>query len=206
MKRPGVSKKLTADPEHEPDLYKIAELHPLEDRPVDSAILLECTIQGGPKARMPIYSGIIQPTTTPGGVSNPNASGAATTTTTTTATAATAPQLTPHDQEALNSFQAALGGVVAPIPTPVPTMPSPFMMPFAPMANFPKGLAALSMANQLAFGNAAAQFAAGFAAAAAFSQMAPDAKAANPLASMAAFSGTSAAVPPPPDGTAQPPP
>jgi HSF-type DNA-binding len=244
MKRPGVAKKLAADPDHEPNLYEIALLHPLPVHPiVDDSILLQCTIQGGPKARMPIYSGSIlhsKPLTDwydldrkPAAASNCN----------TTSTAATeAQQLLPHDQEALSSFQAALLGtttsppvaaaasIMPPITSTTSTttttpplfppmmpnnmmmpnmmpflmpgmMPGNFMMPggnfmmptgLAPSAAAPlnflvgtttnattnatatnnnntKGLAALAMANQMAFGNAAAQFAAGFAAAAAMS-------------------------------------
>lgn len=167
MKRPGVSKKLSADPEHEPDLYKIAELHPISEQPLDASILLECTVQNGPKARMPIYSGMMMPS---------KSTAPTTSNTTTTTTTTTTPQLTPHDQEALSSFQAALGAVVAPVPTPN------FCMPFAPAA-FP-----------FAFGTAAAQFAAGFAAAAALNQ---SAQGANPLAvaNLAAFSGIPMAMP-----------
>jgi hypothetical protein len=57
MKRPGVSEKQSADPEHEPDFYKIAEEHPVPEKADDESILLQCTLQGGPKARMPIYYG-----------------------------------------------------------------------------------------------------------------------------------------------------
>ena len=57
MKRPGVSEKHTTDPEHEPDLFKISEEKPVPERAEDESILLHCTLQGGPKARMPIYFG-----------------------------------------------------------------------------------------------------------------------------------------------------
>jgi hypothetical protein len=59
MKRPGVSEKQSADPEHEPDFYKIAEEHPVPEKADDESILLQCTLQGGPKARMPIYFGAL---------------------------------------------------------------------------------------------------------------------------------------------------
>lgn len=57
MKRPGVAEKQTADAEHEPDLFKISEERPVPDKAEDDAILLQCTLNGGPKARMPIYLG-----------------------------------------------------------------------------------------------------------------------------------------------------
>lgn len=53
MKRPGPSKKPSADPDHEPDLYKISEEHPVPEKgsnPDD--IMLPSTLIGGPKARM----------------------------------------------------------------------------------------------------------------------------------------------------------
>jgi HSF-type DNA-binding len=240
MKRPGVSKKLAADPDHEPDLYEIAVLHPLPVHPVvDDSILLQCTIQGGPKARMPIYSGSILHSKPLTDWYDLDRKPAATNSNSNTANATEAQQLLPHDQEALSSFQAALLGttttppaaaasIMAPVtnsttsttttpPLFPPMMPNnmmmPNMMPFLmpgmmpgnfmmPGGNFmmpglstaaaplnflggtttnanatatnnnnnnTKGLAALAMANQMAFGNAAAQFAAGFAAAAAMS-------------------------------------
>ena len=57
MKRPGVAEKRPADSEHEPDFYSIAEAFPVPEKADDESILLECTVQGGPKARMPIYTG-----------------------------------------------------------------------------------------------------------------------------------------------------
>jgi hypothetical protein len=57
MKRPRVSVKQVTDPEHEPDLYKISEERPVPMKPADESILLHCTLQGGPKARMPVYQG-----------------------------------------------------------------------------------------------------------------------------------------------------
>lgn len=57
MKRPGVAEKQAADPDHEPDFYKIGEAFPLPEKAPDDSILLQCTLQGGPKARMPIYLG-----------------------------------------------------------------------------------------------------------------------------------------------------
>jgi len=58
MKRPGVAEKKTADPEHEPDFYAISDMYPLPEKvEEDESILLQCTLQGGPRARVPIYSG-----------------------------------------------------------------------------------------------------------------------------------------------------
>jgi hypothetical protein len=57
MKRPGISEKQVVDPEHEPDLYKISDMFPVPQKAEDESILLRCTLQGGPKARMPVYSG-----------------------------------------------------------------------------------------------------------------------------------------------------
>jgi len=57
MKRPGVSEKETADPEHEPDFYRISEQYPVPEKAEDESILLHCTVRGGPKARMPICAG-----------------------------------------------------------------------------------------------------------------------------------------------------
>jgi len=55
MKRPGVSKKVTFDAEHEPDFYTISDMHSLQDTSdADGNILLPCTLMGGPKARVPV--------------------------------------------------------------------------------------------------------------------------------------------------------
>lgn len=58
MKRPGPSKKPSVDPDHEPDLQKISEEHPVPEKgsnPDD--ILLPSTLIGGPKGRMNVPSG-----------------------------------------------------------------------------------------------------------------------------------------------------
>lgn len=50
MKRPGVSKKLAADAEHEPDLERISQEHPVPTNALpDESLLLHCTVQNGPK-------------------------------------------------------------------------------------------------------------------------------------------------------------
>ena len=60
MKRPGVSKKAVADPDHEPDFYKISELHQVpSDAATDELTLLPSTVIGGPKARMPVHFGAL---------------------------------------------------------------------------------------------------------------------------------------------------
>jgi len=62
MRRPGVSEKAAVNPDHEPDFYKISELFPIGEKPFeDESILLECTVQGGPKARMPVLCGLVPP-------------------------------------------------------------------------------------------------------------------------------------------------
>lgn len=71
MKRPGVAEKQASDPDQEPDFYLISEAHPVPDRAEDESIMLQCTLQGGPKARMPIYFGALtssmaRPHTQPG--------------------------------------------------------------------------------------------------------------------------------------------
>jgi hypothetical protein len=63
MKRPGVSEKQAADADQEPDFYKIAEESPVPEKAEDASILLECTLQGGPKARMPIFFGTLNSNT-----------------------------------------------------------------------------------------------------------------------------------------------
>ncbi len=57
MKRPGVAEKVTTDPDHEPDFFKISEEKPVPESSQDESILLHCTLQGGPKARMPVCAG-----------------------------------------------------------------------------------------------------------------------------------------------------
>lgn len=57
MKRPGIAAKVAADADHEPDFYKISEMHPVPEKADDESIMLICTLQGGPKARMPVYCG-----------------------------------------------------------------------------------------------------------------------------------------------------
>lgn len=175
MKRPGVSEKVATDPENEPDLYKISEMFPVPLKAEDDNILLPCTIQGGPKARMPIQSIISKYSPTPSAV---------------TSSAATPAQsnLMPRDQEAIKGFQESLNGipckteimpsnqVAVPIPVPVPVQAMPpsanSFMPNMALSNTNPLAAANQMAfpagfdpttqSQLAF---QAQFAAGFAAA-----------------------------------------
>uniref|UniRef100_A0A7S2R2A8 HSF-type DNA-binding domain-containing protein n=1 Tax=Eucampia antarctica TaxID=49252 RepID=A0A7S2R2A8_9STRA len=60
MKRPGVSKKAVADPDHEPDFYKISEMHQVpSEAATDELTLLPSTVIGGPKARMPVHFGAL---------------------------------------------------------------------------------------------------------------------------------------------------
>ena len=178
MKRPGVSEKQAADPDHEPDLYKISEEFPVPEKAAgDDSVLLQCTLEGGPKARMPIYSGALfsASKTTNGYVS-----------------AGTKP--TPRDQHTLDAFQMSLGASeslfknvnvtgpaaaqIEPVTLPATSLLTP--APFALPTTGDKNMSPLAMANQLAFAqpnisaaiqasSAASQFAAGFAAATALS-------------------------------------
>ncbi|KAL7431580.1 hypothetical protein ACHAXH_005191 [Discostella pseudostelligera] len=55
MRRPKVAEKKAIDPEMEPDLNAISLLFPVPDRPPTSEILvLQKTIETGPRARMPV--------------------------------------------------------------------------------------------------------------------------------------------------------
>jgi HSF-type DNA-binding len=185
MKRPGPNEKKTADPYHEPDLYKISEEHPVPEKADDDAILLNSTLQGGPKARVPVYWG-----------------------STMSATANAAPCLiesaqatTPTDQMAFSAFQRAMGASelqvisnqapISPMQVSpqtasskpmVTSIPSFLAFPVATSTHsvppMPQGnhFAALAAANQMALQiptmnvAAASHFAAGFAAATAFTQ------------------------------------
>jgi hypothetical protein len=174
MTRPGVGKKLAnPNPDHEPDLYKISEMHPVPERPTDDSILLQCTLEGGPKARMPIYSGAMtsKPLTLadfkkPSADSQKAAAFSL--------TAPIAPQLTPWDQEALAAFQQSLGAsetqlknltVGGSAPVPVASQPTimvppsmfatnpgaPISLPANSVAAGPNKVSTLAAANQLAF-------------------------------------------------------
>jgi hypothetical protein len=198
MKRPGVAEKQAADPDQEPDLYKISEAFPVPQQAEDDSILLQCTLQGGPKARMPIYSGALRSVAPKLEISILDAK-----------PTATVPKLTPRDQDTLSAFAQALGASESqfrdlrlglaqrsaaaaappqrPIALPLPafaTTAAPAPLPFQ-VGNGSHKLSVLAAANRLAFaGNnnsnshgsryesdmAAAQFAAGFAAATALSQ------------------------------------
>ncbi|GAX14468.1 hypothetical protein FisN_11Hh071 [Fistulifera solaris] len=171
MKRPGVSKKPASDPDHEPDLYRISELHPLPEKAKEDVLMHDCTLQGGPKARMPIYSGSVLSGST--STFDRNLS-----------------SLTPRDQHALSAFEQSLGAAEssgnahpAPVlPTALGIPASSFAPPAAMPVGFPLNFAAfgtekpspLAAASELAAAfqasQAASQFAAGFAAAAALSQ------------------------------------
>jgi hypothetical protein len=118
MKRPGVAKKLAADPEHEPDLYAISEQLPVQLKCDDEeAILLQCTVQGGPKARMPIYSytgalGLGSSYRSSGTMDFNDFKLAPDESMRVVAASIAAPevpQLNPGDKEALHAFSASLG-------------------------------------------------------------------------------------------------
>lgn len=114
MKRPGVAKKLAADPEHEPDLAQISDLHAVPTKYEDDSVLLQCTLQGGPKARMPIYSGSLTTTFASFASSFQLPLDESKKMAAAIITAPVVPHLTPRDQEVLNSFQTSLGGAASP--------------------------------------------------------------------------------------------
>jgi HSF-type DNA-binding len=89
MKRPGVSQKTPVDPDHEPDLSRISEIHPVPERAGDDSIMLFSTLNGGPKARISVASILSHNSSIP-------------------AQACCAQDFTPRDQEALVSFYASL--------------------------------------------------------------------------------------------------
>eukprot|EP00542_Grammatophora_oceanica_P022825 CAMPEP_0194028814 /NCGR_PEP_ID=MMETSP0009_2-20130614/2702_1 /TAXON_ID=210454 /ORGANISM="Grammatophora oceanica, Strain CCMP 410" /LENGTH=490 /DNA_ID=CAMNT_0038668315 /DNA_START=186 /DNA_END=1658 /DNA_ORIENTATION=- len=106
MKRPGVSEKGAVDPDHEPDFYKISEQYPVPDKAEDDSIMLHCTVQGGPKARMPIYSGSLmssQPLAATVEVAAPHIPNVQPAVQLNSASA-----MTPMDQTTLSGFQRAV--------------------------------------------------------------------------------------------------
>lgn len=159
MKRPGVAEKQASDPDYEPDLYKISEIHPIPQRTNDDSILLECTLKGGPKARMPIYTSVGLSQAPPSQMLPRDP-----------------PKLTPNDQLSLHAFRQSLGASEsqlknqgqapsdsAPSRIQAPRDISPAMMPQTNMmptpmnplpTNMPgmdSGISPLALANQLAF-------------------------------------------------------
>jgi hypothetical protein len=56
MRRPGVNEKVQIDSEHEPDLWAISRISPVPENKLspDVEAILDCTLRGGPKARMPV--------------------------------------------------------------------------------------------------------------------------------------------------------
>jgi hypothetical protein len=67
--------KQAADADQEPDFYKIADEHPVPEKTEDTSILLQCTLQGGPKARMPIFFGTLNSTISSSVVGGPSMPG-----------------------------------------------------------------------------------------------------------------------------------
>jgi len=66
MRRPKVAEKKAVDPEMEPDLEAISRLFPVPDRPPTREVLvLQKTIELGPKARMPVLWDTASPLRTP---------------------------------------------------------------------------------------------------------------------------------------------
>ena len=178
MKRPGVAEKQAADPDHEPDLYKISEAHPVPEKAEDDSILLQCTLEGGPKARMPIYSGsftsslkedmslsFLETKPAPLAVSIPSLESKPAAIPAPILPSAV-PKLNPHDEETLSAFQKALGAseqqfnkLNLSLPSPAPasvSLPAPaFAATNQLPLNFQVGaqnkISPLAAANQLAF-------------------------------------------------------
>eukprot|EP00522_Entomoneis_paludosa_P017196 CAMPEP_0172442956 /NCGR_PEP_ID=MMETSP1065-20121228/3281_1 /TAXON_ID=265537 /ORGANISM="Amphiprora paludosa, Strain CCMP125" /LENGTH=508 /DNA_ID=CAMNT_0013193003 /DNA_START=9 /DNA_END=1535 /DNA_ORIENTATION=- len=159
MKRPGVSQKQTSDPDHEPDLYKISEMHPVPEKADDDMVLLQCTLQGGPKARVPVQFG-----------STSNAARAPRQGRPPAPEPNLGPTLTPSDQLSLAAFQKSLGASESQLTKANPSDSSAsqvepeIIMPSFPQMNmqapspFPMPLnvgsdkaSHLALANQLAF-------------------------------------------------------
>jgi hypothetical protein len=166
MKRPGVSEKVAVDVDHEPDFYKISAISPVPEKADDDSIMLHCTVNGGPKARMPVYCG------------GANTTGAVTANATVPATTTTSIQ----EQAFLASFQQALASAdKQQQANPALLMQNAFAASNAFAAQAPAPAAATGLqfasiapATQQQQPNAAAQaaasqFAAGFAAATALS-------------------------------------
>ena len=158
MKRPGVSEKVAVDVDHEPDFYKISEISPVPEKADDDSIMLHCTVNGGPKARMPVYGGSVLSTGADSTAMSTNLQGQAFLASFQQALAAangTNGQQMNADANAL-LIQLAVSQLAA-------QAPSPSALPFG----VPQQEDATSSAQAAA---AASQFAAGFAAATALSQ------------------------------------
>lgn len=105
MRRPGVTEKKTADVNHEPDFYKISELHPVPEKMDDGSLMMDCTLQGGPKARMPICAALTPVLPTPNSSQNQNHLSAMNAT---LKSPTLAPKLSPFDQHKLGAFHQSI--------------------------------------------------------------------------------------------------
>jgi hypothetical protein len=95
MKRPGVAQKLHVNPDHEPDLYRISELHPVPVKTKEQSIMSFSTLLGGQNARQSLSSvlpHISKLSNTCKKTLSPQSSNL----------------LTPREQEALSAFYASL--------------------------------------------------------------------------------------------------
>ena len=188
MKRPGVKQKKTADPEHEPDLYEISQENPVPEKAdFDDSILLNCTVQNGPRARVPIYTGpatasnamsfMPQQPMVPSMAFNPapasTPSPAASVSTENSANMKMSPMSTESTQKQVVTMPTAMPSFLT-IPAPIAASAQQTPAPVAPTAaNFAAfnhmAMQAMPVAMNMN-ASAASQFAAGFAAATAFSQ------------------------------------
>jgi len=193
MKQAYLAKKPLIKQRQEPDFYRIAEIHPLPEKCDDVSILLQCTVAGGPRARMPIYTGEFRPI--PSKHTGTSDHGECFTLVASSSDA----RLTPSDKEILSSFESSLGAcenefkplpaslqIARPPSSPSTNLPSSVLKPSTGTASFNWVKShqhfQLAAASEMAFDPqiaavsafhavaAASHFAAGFAAATALSQ------------------------------------
>jgi HSF-type DNA-binding len=151
MKRLGVAQKQPADPDHEPNLFKISEMFPVPERPEDDSIMLHSTIENGPRARMSIESILPHRAVAYGGGGKLQT-------------------LLPHEQESIVAFQHSLGVTKPFAAVPMETSPGNDATAKPPGSFTPvPSMYALAAANQMAFASGN-PFAAGFATAVAMNE------------------------------------
>lgn len=186
MKRPAVSEKKAANPNHEPQFYEIAKLHPLPEKMEQHEnILMLCTLQGGPsRVRVPIFG--------PGGSVSVlpfpikvRATAAQTVTTPVTfsskaveASLVSLQQQKAHEEKILRARAQSMAAVVAPSPSATALdsthCTSMQVLSYNPFLQFPYHSPAIHVVSRPAGAalnsSASADFAAGFAAATAYNQ------------------------------------
>lgn len=172
MKRPGPSKKATADPEHEPDFYKISEEYPVPEKNSlsDDMLYLPSTLMGGPKNCIPLRSSTTMTHTLPDSTTTAtypfsHLTSAASTTTATapTTTSTSVNNAPPTIQIPFHNSLSMVSHFSLPPPTTTTTMTAhPFTPSQEQVAAVQQALS--SFATQIG-SDPTSQFAAGFAAA-----------------------------------------